>query len=197
MGGGMEAAYRGLLADAHGLLKPLGWKKEGGIFRLFLPDGLGKVIQFQRDRYNTAEDIGFTVNAGVYFEKDVPIQNRRFRESDCLFRIRPACLSPCYGRDTWWRLSAGTDPAALRTELGDFIHQDVLPLLDRFPTREETVELILNGEAQAWTDMNILHLRTARLLAEMGYDRRVLPLIEPPKNELFAALAAEIRERQK
>lgn len=73
----------------------------------------------------------------------------------------------------------------------------MLPLLDRFPTREETVELILNGEAQAWTDMNILHLRTARLLAEMGYDRRVLPLIEPPKNELFAALAAEIRERQK
>lgn len=35
----MEPGCRELLAKIHGLLKPLGWKKEGGTFRLFLPDG--------------------------------------------------------------------------------------------------------------------------------------------------------------
>ena len=192
----MEEAWRRLLAEVHGVLRPLGWKKEGGTYRLFLPEGLGRIIQFQRDRYNTAEDIGFTVNAGIYFEKDVPITNRRFREYDCQIRVRPACLSPRYGWDTWWRLSAGTDPAALGEEMKAFLLRDVLPFLDRFPTRERTVELILNGEAEAWTDRNVLHLDTARLLADMGYGRRVLTRIEPARNEWFAALASEIRERE-
>ena len=77
-----------------------------------------------------------------------------------------------------------------------FLLRDVLPFLDRFPTRERTVELILNGEAEAWTDRNVLHLDTARLLADMGYGRRVLTRIEPARNEWFAALASEIRERE-
>lgn len=192
----MEEAWRELLAEVQRLLKPLGWWKEGGNFRLLLPDGLGWIIQFQRDRTNTAEDIGFTVNAGVYLEKDVPMTNRRFREVDCQVRARPACLSPRYGRDTWWHLTAGTDPAALGKELKAFLLRDVLPFLDRFPTRERTVELILNGQAEAWTDRNVLHLDTARLLVDMGYGRRVLPLIEPAGNAWFAALAAEIRERE-
>lgn len=193
----MEEAWRELLTEVHRLLKPLGWRKEGGNFRLLLPDGLGWIIQFQRDRTDTAEDIGFTVNAGVYFEKNVPITNRRFREVDCQVRARPACLSPRYGRDTWWHLGEGADPTVLWEELRTFLLEDVLPFLDRFPTRERTVELILNGEAQAWTDMNILHLQTARLLADMGHGRQVLMLIEPIRNERFQALAVEIREKEK
>lgn len=193
----MEEAWRELLTEVHRLLKPLGWRKEGGNFRLLLPDGLGWIIQFQRDRYNTAEDISFTVNAGVYFEKNVPAANRRFREYDCQVRARPACLSPRYGRDTWWHLGEGADPTVLWEELRTFLLEDVLPFLDRFPTRERTVELILNGEAQAWTDMNILHLQTARLLADMGHGRQVLMLIEPIRNERFQALAVEIREEEK
>ena len=184
------------MAEVQHLLKPLGWRKEGGNFRLFLPDSLGWIIQFQRDRTNTAEEIGFTVNAGVYLETNVPMTNRRFREADCQVRARPACLSPHYGRDTWWRLAAGTDLAALREEMKAFLLRDVLPFLDRFSTRERTVELILNGQAEAWTDRNVLHLDTARLLVDMGYGRRVLPLIEPAGNAWFAALAAEIRERE-
>lgn len=193
----MEEAWRELLTEVHRLLKPLGWRKEGGNFRLLLPDGLGWIIQFQRDRTDTAEDIGFTVNAGVYFEKNVPITNRRFREVDCQVRARPACLSPRYGRDTWWHLGEGADPTVLWEELRTFLLEDVLPFLDRFPTRERTVELILNGEAQAWTDMNILHLQTARLLADMGHGGQVLMLIEPIRNERFQALAVEIREKEK
>ena len=193
----MEEAWRELLAEVQHLLKPLGWRKEGGNFRLFLPDSLGWIIQFQRDRTNTAEEIGFTVNAGVYLEKDVPMTNRRFREVDCQVRARPACLSPRYGRDTWWRLAAGTDLAALREEMKAFLLRDVLPFLDRFPTRERTVELILNGQAEAWTDRNVLHLDTARLLADMGDGGQVLMLIEPTRNERFQALAVEIREKEK
>ena len=72
----------------------------------------------------------------------------------------------------------------------------MLPFLDRFPTRERTVELILNGQAEAWTDRHVLDLDSARLLVGRGYGRQVLPLIEPAGNERFAALAAEIRERE-
>lgn len=191
----MEERYRALLTKVYALLMPLGWRKAGGSFRLLQPDGLGKILQFQRDRYNTRESCRFTVNAGIYLEPNVPLVDRHFPECACQFRTRPACISSRYGRDTWWTLDASTDLSALTAEVLDFLRRDALPLLDRFPSRAETVEMLLDGRAQACTDLHVMHFGTARLLTDLGYGERVLPLIASWESAPFRALAAEIREK--
>ena len=61
----MEEAWRELLAEVHRLLKPLGWRKEGGNFRLFLPDGLGWIIQAGMDNNNMTQIISGIIMIGL------------------------------------------------------------------------------------------------------------------------------------
>lgn len=70
----MENIFKDIMKSVYAELKPLGYKKDGQNFRLFQEDGLCKIINFQRDRWNTKESIAFTMNTGIYFEKDVSIQ---------------------------------------------------------------------------------------------------------------------------
>lgn len=47
----------------HKYCKPLGYKRDGTNFRLIQSDGLGKIINFQRNQYNTVQSCSFTINA--------------------------------------------------------------------------------------------------------------------------------------
>ena len=80
------AQFAVLLKQIYSILKPLGYKKEGKNFRLFEPDGLGKIICVNRNRWNTCDRLLFSLDIGVYFEKEPIIQNRRFKEIECQLR---------------------------------------------------------------------------------------------------------------
>ena len=103
----MENIFKDIMKSVYAELKPLGYKKDGQNFRLFQEDGLCKIINFQRDRWNTKESIAFTMNTGIYFEKDVSIQNKKFKEYECLIRNR--LLS-----DKWWHIDADADCDAVK-----------------------------------------------------------------------------------
>ena len=51
----MENIFKDIMKSVYAELKPLGYKKDGQNFRLFQEDGLCKIINFQRDRWNTKE----------------------------------------------------------------------------------------------------------------------------------------------
>ena len=62
-----EEQFKSLLSQLHAeVLKPQGWKKEGQNFRLFLPDGLCRIINFQKSAYNDAQLLSFYLNLGIY-----------------------------------------------------------------------------------------------------------------------------------
>ena len=81
-----EAQFTVLLKQVYNILKPLGYKKEGNNFRLFAQDGLGKIICVNRNRWNSWDYLLFSLDIGVYFEKDSIIQNLRFKEIECQLR---------------------------------------------------------------------------------------------------------------
>ena len=84
----IEDKYQELLRRAHEeILKPLGFKKDGQNFRQIAPDGLGKIVNFRKDKWNQKDRrLGFLIYTGVYFEPEPAIKNRAFKEYDCQLR---------------------------------------------------------------------------------------------------------------
>lgn len=185
----MEEQFKELLKQIQLLLKPLGYKKDGSNFRLFQEDGLGKIVNFQKSRYNDKESCSFTINVGIYFEKDSEI-DKKFKEYDCQIRQRSGCIK--HGNDTWWTITPQTDFEKLCMELETHVVNDVIPYLDNFISKEQVINLILDGNASKYAGTPVFHFYTARLLADMGYGDRVLPHIKNIKGKLFEKLVNEI-----
>ena len=203
-----ETRFAVLLKRIHSVLKPLGYKKEGKNFRLFEPDGLGKIICINRNRWNTCDCLLFSLDIGVYFEKEPIIQNRRFKEIECQLRkvvVRQdsGTLQLTPGNRDWredlemryWLITEDTDMEALfaSIHLGLKVCFD---WFDLFPDRKAAIEKILSGEADQYSDYNVMYYRNAKLLADMGYARQVYERIKDVDSDCtdVVHLAQEIRK---
>ena len=203
-----ETQFTVLLKQIYNILKPLGYKKEGNNFRLFAQDGLGKIICVNRNRWNSWDYLLFSLDIGVYFEKDSIIQNLRFKEIECqlrkvIVRQDSGTLQLISGNGDWredlemryWLITEDTDMEALfasvRLGLGA-----CFDWFNLFPERKAAIEKILSGEADQYSDYNVMHYRNAKLLADMGYERQVYERIKDtdPDYTYVVRLAQEIKK---
>ena len=124
-----------------------------------------------------------------YFEKDVSIQNKKFKEYECLIRNR--LLS-----DKWWHIDADADCDAVKEDVVGSLDL-VQEYFNEFKSREETIKRILNNEAQQYSDTIVMKYDTAKMLADMGYEREVYDRIKDtdPKYKFLFELAEELRSR--
>ena len=181
----LDERYKELLRQVYEILKPLGYKKEASNFRQIYKGGLGKILNFQKSKWNTNNEIQFVLNAGVYFEKENVIQNFRFKESECQIRKR------VNGNDSWWVINESTDMEKLYESVKNSLSM-ILDLFSVFTDKETTIELILNEKANSYSDITIMHYRNAKLLTDMGYAREVYELIKDSNAKFLAELAKEI-----
>ena len=159
----------------HKYCKPLGYKRDGTNFRLIQSDGLGKIINFQRNQYNTVQSCSFTINVGVYFEKTSALKNLKFKEYACLARSRPRLFAP----DPWWTIEAGKPFEAIWLDLEKNFSEAVLPWFDRFPSKQDTLEALVEDLAQGHISMPVY---IANRLTAYGYGLKLLPIL---KSERF------------
>ena len=77
----IEDKYTQLLNRAYTeIFQPMGFKRAGQNFRLFTLDGLGKIVNFRKDKWNQkGRRLGFYINTGVYFEPEPVIKDRKFK----------------------------------------------------------------------------------------------------------------------
>ena len=135
-----ERQFKELLNRIHkDILKPLGFKKDGSNFRLYHPDGLCKIINFQKRSYNYWYECEFTINIGIYYEAGEELTNVKFKERQCWLRGRAAQLSPSYRRDVWWKINAleSTDLECIYSELKSLLEGDVMAWFGQFLSKEE------------------------------------------------------------
>ena len=154
--------------------KPLGYKKEGVNFRLILPDGLGKVINFQRNTYNTAQTCSFIINTGIYFEQGTELSKPKFKEYECQIRNRPRLSAP----DPWWTIEEGKPSDAVWAEVDKTFSEAVLPWLNRFPSKAETVKEVISEFERSNTRGRARPLHIAKRLMDCGYGEILLPILE-------------------
>ena len=147
----VEYLYKDLLKRVHEQLKPSGYKKDGANFRLFQEDGLCKIINFQRSKWNTKETIEFTINLGIYFEKETIIQNKKFKEYDCQIRRR------IFEQDKWWLIDINCDYNKTREDVINSL-ESAHEYFDLFESKGITIKYILSNKAQQYSETNIMNV---------------------------------------
>lgn len=175
--------------------KPKGYRKEKNNFRLYQEDGLCKIVNFQKNSYNTKDECSFTINIGVYFEKNKAIKNLKFKEYDCQIRARPASFLS--KKDDWWIIDCKTSIDKTIILIENLVNEIILNYFEEFCTKDITIEKIINGNAQELSDTNILCYDTVKLLIKLGYNKEMLYYLENNSefnnNELFQTLIKEIK----
>ena len=137
----VQQQFKELVSRIHKeVLKPLGFRKDGNNFRLCHPDGLCKIINFQRSAFNPWFECRFTINMGIYYEPGEELENAKFKEYHCWIRNRAAKISPQYGWDYWWIISEleKTDMELLYVELKTLLKENVMTWFGQFTSKKET-----------------------------------------------------------
>ena len=185
----MKNMFNELLAYCYlSVLKPLGWKKEGSNFRQYGNDGLCKIINFQKSRWNTSQECEFYINTGIYIETAREIKKKKFYEYECQFRNRASSEGGIY------RLNNEVDLLNFQEQVASIIADEVLVLFNKFDSKENFVNMLLSGEAQQYTGIPVMHYHTCKLLCDMGYKKEVLAILKDKKGGLFETLEAEIQK---
>ena len=152
----MDKQFSCLLSRLHKeVLKPQGFRKEGGNFRRFSGDGLGQIINFQKSSWNSGEECRFTINIGVYAELGDEIQNVKFKEYECHLRTRINGISLRYRGDQWWSIMPGRNMDELFGELKRLMEEDVLPFLTKTSTHEGLIKQMQTGKFMIRRDMPV------------------------------------------
>lgn len=191
----MDKKFNELLRKIYEILKPLGYRKETSNYRFFGADGLCRIINFQKNKWNTKERCEFVINIGIYFEKDTWISNRKFKEYDC--QIRKRLNNREWAGIEWWHLDNETDMEELLQSLKPaFLY--IEKWFCFFPSKETVIRMILDGTAGKYSTVNVMHFHTAKLLVEMGYPSEVYKLIKDtketnPKATMLIELAEQIK----
>ena len=114
------------------VLKPIGYRKSG--LNYVLASEWTRIINIQLSRWNSADDVQFTLNFGVYIERlqqlaERPAPSGTLREPDCIVRVRYGALTPSR-LDHWWKVNSQTDVSELIRDVTGALVAYGLPWFD-------------------------------------------------------------------
>ena len=152
----LDKVYREFLSRVHReILKPAGFKKEGGNFRICYDNGLCKIINFQRSMFNDQTECRFCINVGLYIQKDLEHPNLRFKPYDCCVEVRAAGMDPTYRTEHWWCIFEGRDMEKLFAEVQATLTTSTLPWLSQFESRRDVIRAGQKGLLKGMISKNI------------------------------------------
>jgi hypothetical protein len=114
------------------IFKARGYRKTANNFRLYHPDGWGKIVNVQKSSFSDRNTIRFTVNTGLYLVKaDTMFETAKeanFLEPDCLVRKRIGNLNGLQ-KDLWYELTDSTPEAEIERVVKHDFDLFILPYL--------------------------------------------------------------------
>ncbi|WP_209581885.1 DUF4304 domain-containing protein [Sphingobacterium sp. UBA5670] len=160
------------------ILKPLGFKKKAKK-NFYLPlEKIGHIINIQKSRYSTKDDIRFTVNVGIfspeywlacfnYHNKDVPVYPT---EPECLIRKRIGCMRGI--DDTWYTVTTTTDADELVAEMKYNILGFILPFFEKLNTVQKLINELEASETLLHTAAKMTFFAEIKLLDKVRVEYR-------------------------
>ena len=170
--------------------KPYGWKKQGSNFRYIDASGLGRVINFQKSKWNTADELEFFINYGLYIEIDNQLVNKFFKEYECQFRARTGLDKGSF------HLNSDTDFETLQRRVEQAL-DEAINQFDKVGNKEHYISMILSGELQKYTGTPIMNYYTCKLFSDMGYYEDIYDYVKEKGGPYFEMLTAEIESKTK
>jgi Domain of unknown function (DUF4304) len=148
----LEASFRQVVAETASKAAGLGFRRRGTHMRA-VSQGNSALIEFQRSRWNSKDQLGFTVNlavvCGELLTPDEPPMDKT-RSFHGHLRMRIGSFLPIR-QDKWWEITATTDTHALATEVSELIVREGAPYVLRFLDTKELVALWRSGKAPGLT----------------------------------------------
>jgi hypothetical protein len=177
------------------VLKPLGYRKKANNFYKSL-NGIGKIINIQKNKYSSKDHISFTINTGIfspeywnvtynYFNKPIPNYPT---EPDCILRRRIGNLLNT--GDIWYEINAETDIGALKTEQSRNLLTVILPYFESINSNEDILNELDKGTALTVAPITkLILLGELNMLEEAQFEYR--KLLEETHNSHFQSTIKE------
>ena len=130
------------------ILKENGFKKKGSNYFKSMGE-IGHTVNIQKDRWNSKDDIKFTINLGIFSEKywlnvfdfekteEIPLFPK---EVESVVRKRVSELK--YDRDSWYGIEAQKLEWSLIKEVKGDIEKYALPFFDELDTTEKLIDYL-------------------------------------------------------
>lgn len=163
------------------LLEKQSFHKQGLNFVRQLPE-LAWIIDIQKSRWNTKDQVEFTLNCGVFIPDVISLYGGRDKPVPC--SAAASCVSARLGSlkpdalDKWWRLSIGdrlpeTDEKTV-ADVGSEIEQVLLPFLFRFRNQRDVIDFLESGYSQfpfVWPRSDAIRLSYLAALYHMSGEK--------------------------
>jgi len=136
----------------HKILKPQSFKKRNNNFYRPFPE-VGHIINIQKNRYNTKDNIEFTMNLGVfspiywmkcYNYKDATEVPKMPHEYESIIRHRIGELID--GDDVWFTITDETDEDELIMDMISLVKKKMIPYFDSITNNEELLIALENDD---------------------------------------------------
>ncbi|RZK25498.1 MAG: DUF4304 domain-containing protein [Hymenobacter sp.] len=155
--------------------KRLGYKKSGNNFRYYDAAGWGKIVQFQKASYNSAAELSFTINIGLYLlDYDYYLcgetSGQTFREPACVVRKRIGKLIGSK-QDEWFELTELSNKELLFKQLDGYFTQHIHPYLATVQGKEAIYAILLAGHCADFPSVQI------HMLFRAGYQEAALQML--------------------
>lgn len=129
------------------ILKPLGFKKKANNFYLQLEE-LGQIINIQKNKWSTKDEISFTINTGIFVPEYWSIVYNYQNEEIPKFPTEPTCLirkrigELRKQNDTWYELKNSTNENIIIEEMKSNIIDFILPYFENLNTKQKLLSEI-------------------------------------------------------
>jgi hypothetical protein len=170
----MVETYKNLIDDLKAKLKQHGFIKKGNVFYLTPNENFG-VIEFQKSRDSTKDNIKFTINVGTCSNVLMKIKEedkfKGFQFDQCHWKTRIGRLLPV-NTDYWWNINNQTNAAELTEEVYRIIIDIAVPEMMNHITDEMLIETwkkqVAGGLTEYQRMINVVSLLKARKSEELS-----------------------------
>lgn len=149
--------YKILISEVNQAIKPLGFKKNGNTFFYNQDNNIG-LINFQKSRSSSSDNILFTISVGVYSNSlhvfDSPCIGSKPIIDDCHWWQRIGFLLP-EKNDHWWQIDAATSLPDLINEIKDVLNSLAIPEIKKHISDESLQDYWMQGISSGLTDQQM------------------------------------------
>lgn len=134
------------------ILKENGFRRKGQNF--FKPlDEVGHIINIQKDKWNSKDEIKFTINIGVfsniYWLSELDFENTKIlpefpKESESIIRKRIGELK--YGEDYWYSIESQRSERKLIKDVASDIENYVTPFFNKIDSSDKLIKHLKSNQ---------------------------------------------------
>ena len=151
------------------ILKENGFKKKGQNYYKSIGE-IGQTVNIQKDKWNSKDEIKFTINLGIFSEKywlwDVDFDKSKkitqlTKESESIIRKRIGELK--YGKDFWYSIESQRLEWKLVKDIKEDFVNYILPFFKELDTKDKLINHLKSNQSEYGNDYRLFIL-----LAEEG-----------------------------